>query len=411
MLNQFKILTVTHKKTNLSSIGDFVLKTANKDELKERLENLKEQFGMQELFYLSTCNRVLYFFYGNQDLDAHFASHFFQSVNPNLNFETLSRIEEIAYLLEGEAALNHFFEVAASIDSLVVGERQILGQIREAYEQCRTWGLIQDQLHLVMRHTIVAAKEVYAKTRIGDKPVSVVSLAVQKMLRLNLPKTARILLVGAGQTNALVAKFLLKHHFENVVVFNRSLERAQHLAQSFTGEAYTLNHLANYQDGFDCMIVCTGATTPIITKELYRTLIGSDKNEKVVIDLAIPNNVSKEVIHLSKVNYIEIEGLRQLAKENLAFREQEISKAKVLLTQHLQDFPIHLKQRQIEIAMKGVPVAVKAVKAKALNEVFKNEVESLDDETRELLERMMTYMEQKCIGIPMKAAREVVIDL
>lgn len=408
-IEKFKILTVTHKKTNLKEIGNFVVKTEDSASLRNRLEALKVRFQLDELLYVSTCNRVMYFFTTDEVLDDFFATHFFQSVNPDLSLDTLHHIEDYAYLLEGEEALNHFFDVAASIDSLVIGERQILGQLREAYDQCHAWELTGESIRLAFQQAVIAAKAVYAKTSIGDKPVSVVSLAVQKLLRANLPKNARILLIGAGQTNQLVTKFLVKHHFSNVTVFNRSLDKAEHLAKMASGKALPLDQLPKYKGGFDCMIVCTGATTPIITPELYEQLLQGETGQKVIIDLAIPHNTAPEVLENFAVNYIEIDGLRNLAKENLAFREQEVSNAHLLLKGYIAEFPSILKQRQIELAMRNIPTAVKAVKDKAMNEVFGKEVAELDTQTRDLLERMLTYMEKKCIGIPMKAAREAVL--
>ncbi len=409
MLEQLKILTVTHKRTSLKSIGDYVIKTADNEELEHRLHALKEQFALEGLFYLPTCNRVMYFLTVDRKLTRPFAQKFFSAVNPDLSEQQLKAIHKTAYLLEGEAALEHFFDVAASIDSLVVGERQILRQMREAFDQCQAWKLIDDTLRLAMRYAVVAAKEVYSRTRIGDKPVSIVSLAVQRMLKAGVPKDARILLVGAGQTNALVAKFLAKHHYENVVVFNRTLHKAEALAETLNGSARPLSGLPDYQGGFDCLIVCTGATRAVITPELFQRLRAGETERKVIIDLAIPHNVSPEVADSEAVHYIEIEGLRNLAKENLAFREEEVMRAKKLLAYHLAEFPMHLRQRQLEKAMRQVPEEIKAVKSRAMEVVFRNELETLDEQSRDLLERMMSYMEKKCIGIPMKAARSAVI--
>ncbi|PHN03996.1 glutamyl-tRNA reductase [Flavilitoribacter nigricans] len=410
MLERLKILTVTHKRTNLNEIGDYVLKTGSKDELCQRLQKLKFQLRLDELMYLSTCNRVMYCLVTDHAVDASYAGHFFQKINPELSLEQLETIEEKVQILEGEEAMAHLFDVAASIDSLVIGERQILRQLREAYEQCHAWELTGDFIRLLIQQSIQSAKEVYAKTRIGEKPVSVVSLAIQQLMRTHLPKNARILLVGAGQTNNLVAKFLLKHGFNQVTVFNRTLEKAQEVAELLEGKAYLLADLADYRVGFDAMVVCTGATEAIITPELYEQLLNGETSNKIVIDLAIPNNVDREVVEQFSVHYIEIEGLRNLAKENLAFREQEIVRAHHLINRHLTEFPALLKQRQLEVALREVPNAIKDVKRKAIEEVFRKEVEVLDDNTRELLDRMLTYMEKKCIGIPMKAAREAIIQ-
>lgn len=410
MLANYKILTVTHKRTSLKEIGDYVIKPAEGQSVRSRLEELKAQFHLDELLYLPTCNRVMYLFTTSQPMDERFTAHFFQSVNPLLPIEALNALENQVQVYEGRDALAHLLEVAASIDSLVIGERQILRQLREAYEQCRDWGLSGDWIRLVFQQAMAGAKATYAQTRIGDKPISIVSLAVQKMMNAHLHKDDRILLVGAGQTNQLVAKFLAKHGFHKVLVFNRSVDKAQQLAASFeAGRALPLTELATYADGFDCLIVCTGATEAIITPDLYSSLLRGDAARKVVIDLSIPHNVAETVTQTFPVHYIEIEGLRNLAKENLAFREEEVGRAQKLLRRYLDEFPALLKQRQVELAFRNLPSDIKAVKEKAIEEVFRKEVELLDDNARELMLRMLTYMEKKCIGLPMKAAREAVL--
>ncbi len=406
MLNRFKIITVTHKRIDLKDLKQYVVHTQEDQSLEERLRGVKAGLEMEELMYLSTCNRVLYFFVSDKSMDEILAGGFFRMINPALSDEEAEQAEETAYLLEGMDAIDHLYQVAASIDSLVIGERQILGQLREAYEQCRDWELTGDDLRIALQFAVQAAKAVYSDTRIGDKPVSIVSLAIQKLLHAHVPKTARILMVGAGQTNQLAAKFLSKHGFTNVRVFNRTLNKAQQVAELVNGKACRLKELQAYEGGFDCLFVCTGSTEPIITPTLYHQLLKGETEEKTIIDLAIPHNVAREVTEHFPIRYIEIDGLRNLAKENLAFREQEVIAAKQHLEEHINAFPSHYKQRQLEIAMREVPQEIKEVRSKAMNEVFHKEVSTLDDTTRELVDRMLAYMEKKCIGIPMKAAKQ-----
>lgn len=409
MLDNYKILTVTHKRVNVHSISEFVVKTSDPSALKMRLQDLKDQFGLDELLYLSTCNRVMYFFHTERKLDLDFAVEFFKQVNPQLEEDIPATIKECVQVLEGMDALEHYFTVSASMDSMVIGERQILGQLRDAYDQCKEWNLIGDNLRMAMDQAVAVAKSIYSNTRIGDKPVSVASLAIQKMMRYHLQKDARILIVGAGQTNALVAKFLDKHHFTEVTVFNRTVSKAEEIAAIFPhGRAFSLDTLQNYREGFDVMVVCTAATEPVITSALYQQLLNGEVGSKILIDLSIPHNISPEVVDNFDNHYIEIEGLRALAKENLAFREQEVQKAKGMLANFIEELPKVFQQRRLEIAMRQVPVEIKAVKDRALNEVFGKEVAQLDTGTRALVERMLEYMEKKCIGIPMKAAKEVI---
>lgn len=403
MLDSYKILTITHRQTPLQAIGKFVIPHENEEVLKARLEALKAEFGIEELMYLATCNRVMFLLYKDGPADQAFMEKFFRAVNPEFTAEF---IEKHVLLFEGKNASDHLLKVASSIDSLVVGEREILRQLRDAYDRCLKFDLTGDHIRIIMQAAVGAAKDVYAQTRLGEKSISIVSLAVKELLASKLPKSARIVMVGAGQTNLLVTKFLAKYGYKQVSVFNRTLEKATQIAGMVKGKAYNLDELENHTEGFDCLIVCTGATQAVIDKSLYTRLLAGETGRKVVIDLSVPNNVSREVPRDFDVRFIEVEGLRALAQENLSFREAEVTVALELLGQHLKEFEITARNRRIERAFHRIPGEVTAVKEKALNEVFKKEVEVLDDSTRLLLERMLTYMEKKCIGIPMKVAKE-----
>ncbi len=405
MLEHYKILTITHKNTNLNKLGKYVIDDASQ----QKLEALKNAFGFGELMYLSTCNRVLYFFTSTQVLDADFQERFFLQVNPQLNNGSLSCLPDIVEYYDGKEALMHLFEVASSMNSLVVGEREILRQLREAYDQSKAWGLTGDDIRMAMNKAIETAKAVYSNTRIGEKPVSVVSLAIQKLLASKQPKDARILLVGAGQTNKLVAKFLNKHGYSNVTVFNRTLEKAQALADLLKGKALPLGDLADYKAGFDVMIVCTGATKAIINPDLYQSLLNNESGDKLAIDLSIPNNIAAETVESFDMEYIEIEDLRQLAEANISFREKEVEHGREIIIENIYTFQKLYKERQITRALREVPSAVKEVKNHAMNTVFKKELEDLDEEALDLLNRMMSYMEKRCISIPMEAAKKSVL--
>jgi len=409
MLNNFKILTITHKNVPLKALSRFIVPSVDEAELEVKLNGLKTRFGIKEMMYLATCNRVMYFFYEEKNIEPNFVTDFLAQANSDFLPNLIDNFESAITLLEGRDALEHLLEVAASIDSMVVGEREILRQLRTAFEKSKGWNLTDDHIRMAMKLSVETAKKVYSKTRIGEKPISVVSLAIQKLLQSQFPKEGKLLLIGAGQTNLLVTKFLKKHQFQNVTVFNRSIAKAKSLANMVKGEAFTLEDLKTYQSGFDGIIICTGSITALLNDKLYAQLLQGDESKKLIIDLAIPNNVEKSVVENFNVNYIEIENLKNLAKENMAFRQNEISKAKVIITERLAEFHKTHQQRQIEKAMRHVPQQIKAVKTHAMNEVFKKDLEKLDDDALEVLERMMEYMERRCISIPMKAAKDSVV--
>ncbi len=400
MVSNYKIITVTHKQTDLKNIGRYVIE-ADADAISNRLEQAGKALGIDEIMYLFTCNRVLYLLYTPNKVDSGFTKQFAEIVYGQ-DTDSLDLFSSY----EGEDAIRHLYEVASSIDSLVVGEREIFRQLREAYTHCHQQGLTGDSIRLLMDETVRTAKRVYASTRIGEKPVSIVSLAIQKLLNANVSKEARVILLGAGQTNTLVGKFLAKHGFTNVAVFNRTMSKAEELAALVKGQAYSLDQLPEYSKGFDVMFTCVGTIESYLTQELYLSLANREVGRKIIIDLAIPNNVSPDVKVALNVKYISIEDLKALAERNLSFRAGEVEKAGVYVEESIDVFNKLYKQRQVELAMSGLPQRIREVKDRALEEVFRKEMENLDDDTRALIGRMMGYMEKKCIGIPMKVAKD-----
>ncbi|HLP93587.1 MAG TPA: glutamyl-tRNA reductase [Saprospiraceae bacterium] len=406
MLDGFHILTLTHRDAALETLAHAIVPGEN---TADTLANLKAFMGWEELLYLATCNRVTYVFYTQEPSAANLAEQTLRLIRPELSddlvLETASRMR----LLHGNDAVTHLLEVAASMDSLVVGEREIIRQLRQAYDQSRDWQLTGDHLRLLMAFTIETAKEIYTHTGIGRKALSVVALAFGEMQKKQLQPQARLLLVGAGETNALFAKFLEKAGYCNVTVFNRTYEKALNLANAHQWRALSLDELAFYSEGFDALIVCTGATSAIITPDLYQQLLAGETDKKVVVDLSIPHNVARETTQVFPMDYIEIEGLKETASQNLAYREQECEKAAGLIQERIYAFRDRWHERQIERALAHIPEEVKAVKDRAIHEVYGKEFAQLDPQAQDLVLRMLGYMEKKCVAIPIKAAKEVAL--
>jgi glutamyl-tRNA reductase len=311
-------------------------------------------------------------------------------------------------LLSADAAVAHLLELASSMDSLVVGEREILRQLREAYDRCKTWGFTGDHLRLLVRFAIETAKEIYTHTAIGEGALSVVALAFAAMMQNGVQPDARVVMIGAGQTNTLFGKFLLKYGFSNVTIFNRTLERATTLAAVGNWQAYTLAQLPEFRKGFDVLVVCTGATEPVVHTREYHQLLGGEYTNKVVIDLALPNNVAPEVVATFPTQYVEIELLRNIAGENFAAREHAREHARTIVEARLPVFRERWKERQAERMLSHIPQEIRAVKDRATSEVFAKKIARLDGSAQALLQEMMDYMEKKCISIPMKVVKSMV---
>ena len=403
MLNAYRLFTLTHRQATLAQLEPYAVAPEERD---ATLRRLRRDLGWEEVFYLATCNRVLFFFYQGER-DATTVEEFKRALTIEPDSEVVDPL-----FLEGDDAVLHLYDVAASVDSMVVGEREILRQLRLSYLECHEGGHCGDHLRLVMQSAVAAAKQVYHETRIGQKPVSVVSLAAQRIRQQRLDAaSARVLMIGAGQTCWLISKFLRKQGFTDVTVANRTPARAERLAATFAdGRALALSELPDYERGFDLLVVCTSATEPVVTPALFELLLRHElPADKVVVDLAVPHNVATEVVDTYEPHYIQIDDLRQLASDNLAFRAGEVREARKLIGDQLIAFRESVQQRRVELALSHLPEQIRAVRERAMNEVFQRELAGLDGETVELIERMMHYMEKKCIGVPMKAARRAVL--
>ena len=406
-MKYLKVIAFTHKQIELKELGKLVICQEN---LTEKLHKVKAKFGISEIFYLATCNRVEFVMMTSQTVDKQFAREFMHALNIGLCPVSTSVFLEAASIYEDQDALDHLLRTSCSLESMIVGEIEILPQLRKAYENCREAGLTGDGLRMFMNCAVKTAKEVYTHTNISKNPISVVSLAYRKLRDMKLGTNSRVLIIGAGETNRNISKYLQKHKFTNFAVFNRTLSKAKELAADLDGEAYDLEALKMYKKGFDAIITCTSSTEPIITTELYASLLNGENNKKTIVDLAIPNDTAPEVLKNFQVNYIEVQSLKEVAKRNLEERYDELTHAESIISQNISAFIMELKQRRIEVAMRQVPEKIKEIRNMAINSVFAEEVQGMDQQSRDVLEKVINYMEKKYISVPMIMAKEILIN-
>jgi glutamyl-tRNA reductase len=405
-VNNINVIAFTHKNLEVNNIG---LLHIGDEQLSDRLNELKNSLHLDEIMFLSTCNRVEFLFITNDFVDKTYIQHFLTSLYNDFDAELLNHFVSVAQQFEGTEAVTHMLRVATSIDSMVVGEREIITQVRSAFENCRNLGLTGDTIRVLMRHTIETAKKVYTHTAIATNPVSIVSLAYNKLRDTAFPLDSRILLVGAGSTNTTFSKFLLKHGFTNFTVFNRSLANAQKLANEVGGSAHLLSDLIQHDKGFDILITCTGSEEAIITKEIYESLLQGDTNKKVIVDLAIPCDTAPEVIEQFNVKHISVSDLKEISEINLQRRIQEVHHVQEMLDTALTEFNKIYRNRQVELAMRSVPEKVKEIRA-TTQAVFAKDLEELDPKAMEVIEKMMAFMEKKYLSVPMKMAKEILVQ-
>ncbi len=406
-MKYLKVIAFTHKQIELKELGKFVICN---ETLESKLNKLKEKFDIPEIFYIGTCNRVEFIFYTAQELTQPFVHSFIQTLDFCLSEKNLEEVSAMASLYEDVEALNHLLRISCSLESLIVGEKEILSQVRKAYDCCREAGLTGDYLRLIMSQVVKTAKEVFTNTNISRKPISVVSLAYRKLRDLKMCANARILIIGAGETNQNLSKYLKKHKYSNFAIFNRTFSKAESMALELGGKAFSLDELKNYSKGFDVIITCTSATEPIITNDIYQSLLNGDVEKKIIVDLAIPNDTCRQVVENNPIHFIEVNSLQEIANQNIQERYQELVHAERIIEQNIQEFKPMLRQRRVELAMREVPEKIKEIKKTALSSVFANELECMDPGSREVLEKVISYMEKKYISVPMVMAKEILVN-
>jgi glutamyl-tRNA reductase len=406
-MQNIRAIAFTHHHLELPLIGKLHLDDSVR---KDKLSALAHTEGLDELMYISTCNRVAFIFTASPCVDTRTVA---QRIVSQLSSATASEKQLLVdgcRCMDGDAAVRHMFEVASSLDSLVVGEREIITQIRTSFEQSKKDGLTGHLLQVLVKKTIETAKQVFSETRISARPVSIVSLAWRKLRDLQPDSNARALIVGSGKTNTALARFMKKNGFRNFTVYNRTLANAEALVQEIGGKAVALDQLAHHHGGFDILVTCTGAADIIITPQVYRKLLAEETDRKIVVDLAIPADTDASVLDLYHVKYIGVQDLKGIAERNLREREGEMAACQQIIGAAVQEFENELEARKVELAMRSVPEKVREIRKKATETVFSREISGMDAQSREILEKVLEYMEKKYISVPMKLAREIIVE-
>ena len=305
------------------------------------LTALSSLLSLREYYLLSTCNRVEIAFVSGEVKQARadiLAALFAPGV-------TAAELEPHIYQYEQEGAIEHLFQVAASLDSMVVGEAQILGQMKDAYRAAAKAGGTGLILNRLLHKSFSVAKRVRTETRIGASAVSISYAAVELGRKIFGDLAGkRALLIGAGEMAELAAEHLLNNGVASVVVANRTLERAVHLARRFKGTAIGLAELQEQLQHVDVIISSTGATELILRKEDVRRVMRSRRNRPIFfIDIAVPRDLDPAINELDNVYLYDIDDLQNVVELNRADRDREAVKASRIINEEVLKFGVWLE--------------------------------------------------------------------
>ena len=310
------------------------------ERLHDALRELKRSFA-QEAAILSTCNRTELYVAGEA---------------PTAAAEWLAQyhrlgegeLRQYLYTLPGEQAVRHTFRVASGLDSMVIGEPQILGQMKEAARAAESAGTLGSLLHRLFQRSFAVAKEVRTTTRIGTASVSMAAAAVKLSARI-FPslREQSVLLIGAGEMIELTATHFAAQAPARIVVANRTLERAERLASRFNAQAIELRSLAEHLHEYDIVVSCTASSLPILGKGLVeRALRARRRRPMFMVDLAVPRDIEQEAGELDDVFLYTIDDLAGIVSANLDSRRAAFDQAEAIIDTQVGRFMQWMQLRE-----------------------------------------------------------------
>ena len=317
---RFQLIGVNHKTAPVEVRERLAIPESR---LPEACKRLSEHPAIAEGMIVSTCNRVEFIANmknGTGDLREFLREYFDTDLGP---------FESHLYEFREDEAIRHIFRVASSLDSMVVGEPQILGQVKEAYATARAVGAVRAQLDQLLTRAFAVAKRVRTETAVGSSSVSIASVAVELAQKIFGSLNGKsVYLVGAGKMSELAARHLMAHGAASLFVANRTYDRAIGLAHKFKGQAIEFNRLYDTCDRADIVITSTGSPNFIFKREHGEKLMAARKNKPMFfIDIAVPRDVDPEMNKVDGIFVYDIDDLQQAVTSHVADRKKEAERA------------------------------------------------------------------------------------
>ena len=304
--------------------------------LDEALESIKSLNNVDEAVILSTCNRTEIYCAGARTIDVTALQSWladYHRVDPE-------DLENCSFVYDGKDAIIHLMRVASGLDSLILGEPQILGQLKSAYASALEFQSVQGQLGRLFEHCFSVAKKVRTETAIGENPVSVAAAAVNMARQLFSDFSDNTaLLIGAGKTTELVARHLKQSGIKKIIIANRTLARAQDLSNQVEGEAALLGDIPDLLLDADIVIASTASSLPILGKGAVERALKSRKHRPFfMVDIAVPRDIEPQVGDLSDVYLYTVDDLKDVIDESVRSREGAAQEAEQLILEGSEYF-------------------------------------------------------------------------
>ncbi len=350
------------------------------------LTELNLQTGVRESLILSTCNRVELALALDDSASLNDALSQFLEKQSNLKLAT---VDQYLYKLEGRDAVRHLFRVASSLDSMVVGEPQILGQLKDAYSLAKEMGTVSSHLDQLVTRAFHVAKRVRSETEIGESAVSVSYAAVELAREIfgNLAGS-KVMLIGAGKMSELAARHLRNQGAKQIYVTNRTYDRAVDLARLFEGWIVDFATFRQTLPSVDIIITSTGAREPILTREDMKLVMKARRNKPVfIVDIAVPRNVEPSVNEIDNVFLYDIDDLQKVVDRNVRGRAEAAEHAARIIEEEVQWLESRMREREVSPAIVSLQGKLEEVRAAEL-ERYRTKLGTMSSAQEEALEAM-----------------------
>jgi len=371
------------------------------------LLRLRTLYPQAEAVVLSTCNRVELYFAA--ELPDQCPTHH-QVVDFLAEFHGLNPVDFFDELFErtGEDAVRHLFTVAASLDSMVVGEAQILSQVKQAYEQANADSATGPLTHAAFQAAIRVARRTARETSINEKRVSIPSVAVADFARQFFERfeDKRVLVIGAGEMGKETLRYLIAEGARDITIVNRNQQRAEQLAELVAGQVAPWDRLDALLATADLVVSTTGATKPIVRGEDFEDIRQRrDKRPLFVLDLAVPRDFAPEIAQFPEVYLYSIDDLQKTCRANQQAREKEWPKAERIIDDETARFMAELHHRTTGPVIKRLRDQADKIKADELARLL-NKLTELDPRSRSEIERSFNRLVNKVLHPPLESLRD-----
>ena len=374
------------------------------DKVRQILGDLSGRGLLTEVMILSTCNRVEV--YGVAEVPGEARSAAFSLLGAQRGLR-LPDLEALLYTKTEEDAVLHVFRVAASLDSMVLGEPQILGQVKDAFALAQSSSTVGPLLHTLMTQAFNVAKKVRTETEIGRLAVSVSFAAVELARKIfGSLEGKSVLLVGAGEMGELAARHLVDQGSLPVYVTNRTRSRAEELARALAGTAVPFDQLDASMESVDIVITSTAAPEPIIrAAEVQRAMHARRSRPLFFIDIAVPRNVEAAVNGLPNVFCYDVDDLRGVVESNLRERQREAQRAEALVQREVERFAERLKDLEVVPTIVSLREKLEAVRRAEVDRALAR-LPNADAETRRIIEALSEAIINKVLHAPTVKLRD-----